>query len=201
MTGQFDVPGSVARRHYYNANGWPTVWFDGESFIRGGGNYYQRFLAKINEASKQLVPLSVKVDAQLNSREQRAQIDVTVNLAENVEFPEECVIRMVIVEDGLTYRNRNFDRTVREVLSDESLTVSAAGESQIVSKSFPVLEGWDPTNLSVVAWVQRESDDPGRNRYVINAAQGDIEPLLPVIQSSWGEIKLLFDPKSETFLR
>lgn len=63
-----------------------------------------------------------------------------------------------------------FDWVVRDVLPTEPLTISQAGQQQVVSRSVVLDPAWKRENLTMVVFVQGDHTRPGGSREVIQAA-------------------------------
>ncbi|MCG2826413.1 MAG: Omp28-related outer membrane protein [Thermoplasmatales archaeon] len=146
---------SDARISYYSITGYPTCFFDGvEEVVGGGSSTYDTYKAKIEARLQVSTSLTIMVGGSLGSTSGSVNADIT---AVTTPTQSNLKIRLVIYEDNISYNAPNGETNhrfvVRDVLSEESLTISS-GQSKDVSRTFTIQSGWNKNNLGVVVFVQ-----------------------------------------------
>ena len=183
---------SLARFSQYGGGGTPTVWVDGLERLSGSNDVASRYQNAFAAAEADSAHLSLAIDTGYDSPSGTTTISVTVEIAEAVADYEDCVVQIVVMEDEVTSRGNSFDRTVRQILDPVPLTVGAAGERQTVLRTVDLGTGWQPVNLSAVAWVHRASTGSGSSQEVLNAVQSQSFGTTPIVKMSWGGVKAAY---------
>ncbi len=168
---------TVARIDWYTDNPgfpgeegvWPTAVFDGLRVVEGALTVAQAKADYGPEiASRQEVgsPLAVKVEGEIGT--ESGNVTVTVRVEDDLPNGP-LALRIAVVEDDVLYTigpPRVFDFVVRDMLTDESLSLNALGDSITVTRDFAVEDGWDVSEIDVVAFIQHTS-----TREVVQAAR------------------------------
>jgi hypothetical protein len=192
VTGSLGDAASGDRFRDYGGGGTPTTWVDGRRKLSGGNDAANRYQEAYMDAASDSSVLSLQVRSQYDPSGRQATVQVIVEIAEDVTRFEECLIQVVLVEDQVVSRERTFDRTVRMLLSPQPLVIGEAGRSQSIVQRVAIPSGWDPGELSAVAWVHRSLPNPDSSREVLNAAQSQVFGATPILEVSWGGIKSLW---------
>jgi hypothetical protein len=137
---------------------YPLVIGDGDSIVVGAptvagayAEYQQDFLALKASGS----PVTVKVDGSIASR--NGDVDITVKVVDTMPTGPN-VLRVVVTEESVAAAPDTFLFVARDILDEETLLISAVGESVVVNRTFTVDPGWDVSKLDVIAFVQDDSD-------------------------------------------
>jgi len=97
-------------------------------------------------------PVSIAMAGDVSSR---GNVTVTVRVHEQLTGGPRF-LRMVVVEDEVFDGEEYFEFVARDILDEEELTVSAVGDSAVVTRNFSI-GTWDPQHLDVIAFVQDDS--------------------------------------------
>ena len=160
--------------------------------MAGGNDAANRYEAAFESAASDSALLSIEIDTVYDPTTRRATVNASLTIAEQIDRFEECVVQVVLIEDGVVSRDRVFDRTVRKVFSDEPLLSGGAGDRQTILRSLDLPPGWNPATLSAVVWVHRRLPNESSSREVLNASQSQTFGSTPVLETSWGGIKSLW---------
>lgn len=140
------------------ADQYPLAIADGDSIVVGAptvagayGEYQEDFLARKAIGS----PVTVDVEGSIAAR--GGDVDVKVKIVDTMPAGPN-VLRTVVIEEEVVALPDTFLYVARDILDDETLTISAVGESVVVNRTFTVDPGWDVTKLDVVAFVQDDSN-------------------------------------------
>jgi hypothetical protein len=98
-------------------------------------------------------PVSIAMEGDLSSA--RGEVTVTVRVHEQLTGGSPT-LRMVVIEDEVWDGEEYFEFVARDILDEEALTVSAAGDSAVVTRGFSI-GTWNPQHLDVIALVQDDS--------------------------------------------
>lgn len=139
------------------ADQYPLVIVDGDSVVVGAptvaqayAEYQQDFLARKPIGS----PVTVKVEGSIAARD--GDVDITVKVVDTMPLGPN-VLRVVVAQEVVVAPPDTFLYVARDLLDDETLLISAVGESVVVNRTFTVDPGWDVSELDVVAFVQDDS--------------------------------------------
>lgn len=155
------TPETMARCDWYysfeNFSGlwgtYPVTIFDGldyEDDAPDTASTKVAFRSRIQDRLAVGSPVSLSIDGDVSSA--RGNVTVTVRVHEQLAGGPHT-LRMVVVEDEVWDGEEFFEFVARDILDEEPLTVSAAGDSVVVSRDFSI-ETWDPQHLDVIAFVQ-----------------------------------------------
>ncbi len=107
------------------------------------------------EASRSLPsPLSLDLSGSIEGG--RANVTIRVR-AHDEPGGVSLVLRTVVVEDEVLSQSREFEFVARDLLEDEPLTMTAVGDSAVVTRSFDLDPGWNVNHLDVIAFVQDDA--------------------------------------------
>lgn len=156
---------TVARINWYMsdpkfapyANQYPLAITDGDSIAVGAATvagayaeYQQDFLARKAIGS----PVTVAIEGSIAARD--GDVDITVKIVDTMPLGPN-VLRVVVAEEEVAAPPDTFLYVARDLLDDETLLISAVGESVVVNRVFAVDPSWDVSKLDVVAFVQDDS--------------------------------------------
>ena len=163
---------TVARASYYAVGGIPQINFDGSTvgynanihmsgeFVGAGsdaadGHYY---IACINDHRVDSVPLAVGI-TDYSFESGSAFVTVKVMMVGDLGASiANTFIRVVLAEDQVSSAGSRYDKVVRDVLPQTALTVSTAGQVQEFTLPMTINAAWNVDELSIVAFVQRDTD-------------------------------------------
>jgi len=149
--------------YYYDRIGWhwattfPLTIFDGGRHVHGAvsvngtiANYEFEIDLRKDIGSPLTVGVTGDVSGASGSVAVRIRVRDVLPLGPNV-------VRIVVTEDNIDFEEHHYDFLARKVLEDETLTISAVGDSTLVERTFTIEPEWDTDNLGVVAFVQDDS--------------------------------------------
>jgi hypothetical protein len=148
------------RINWYAISGYPTVYFDGGYPVVGGSDYIATGAAYDPIVSGEIArpsPLAIRIaDVDLVQPDGSISIDVTVS--ETMADIGNMKIRTFIMENNLTYQGTTYTDVTRDILPDQALAVSQAGQVQHLSLNFAVDPTWKPNDLWAVVFIQDDDD-------------------------------------------
>ncbi|MEJ2079403.1 MAG: hypothetical protein P8Z74_15590 [Acidobacteriota bacterium] len=106
------TPESETRYQYYGGGGTPTLWFDGEETLSGGGpkilkkSLFERYRSTVEKLWQEKPNLNLEVSAQRQGKEINVMARVTPR-EEAGQAPAEGVIRVALVEKSVDYTGGN----------------------------------------------------------------------------------------------
>jgi len=174
-SGGLSVPESNQRMNYYGMGGIPDLYWDGYFHIVGAGpdvadgSAYFPIIADHNTDS---VPIAVGV-SDWSFEPGSAFVEVKVKLFDDLPSVASHYIRVALVEDHLQYGGSVYHNVLRDMFPGSSgtpLTIQNAGEEQVVNLPF-TMGAWDPDELLLIAWVQRDTD-----RFIYNSSSSGVGP-------------------------
>jgi hypothetical protein len=134
----------------------PSVIFDGLEYDIGAADTTSTkivYRTLIEERQAVGSPVSIELDGALGPG--RGNVTATVRVHDWL-LDGSCTVRMMIIEDHIWDGSHFANFVVRDMLEEETLTVSAPGESLVVAREF-TLGDWDPQRLDLIALVQNET--------------------------------------------
>jgi hypothetical protein len=200
-SGGLSCPESDVRHSYYadNGTGIPDIRFDGSWYAQVGapesdsnGLFY---ISKIDNRRTTTSPLAVVV-SDFSYTEPGAFAQVSVKMFGDIPNPANHYIRVAIVEDDLTYGSSVYQNVCRDMLPDATgtpLTVSQAGQEQVVDLDIAMQAGWDAEKLQIIAWVQNDA-----NKEIINSGNSFVGEFAAVASVA-GEQQVIADGGEVTF--
>jgi hypothetical protein len=173
-------------RNYYSYGGFPDTYFDGWDRLLGGWTNnetaYNYFLNKYNQHKAVSAPCSVTYLANGYSGT-NAYCKVNIYLDESI--PANSVVNFVLWEDNLTYNGKAWEY-VERLYQTQTLTISNAGQAQVINKNFTLNPSWVTSNCGFSVWVQ----DPSKN--VLNGRAVKLAVGTNAVPTSLGRVKGLF---------
>ncbi len=186
-SGGLSTPSGMTRFAYYGVGSVPTLKFDGTATVVGGSSNGSLYMPVIDAHHNELVPLALAfTDWSFTVGD--AYADVWIKLLGDLDDIANSYVRIAIVEDYVTYGSTSYRHIQRDMLPDQPLTVSLAGQEQLVHVPMTISGSWNQSRLSLVAWVQRDSD-----RYVFNSTNTKIGPYAVVARVDGPAQKILAD--------
>lgn len=148
-----------ARMAYYGNHGLPHLLFNGGNLLVGAGTdvvdgrvYDPIVQSMLDDAT--LLKMSIP---QFSFDALGPFVTVDLALEGDLADVSHTRLRVAIVEDGLSYGGTNYDNVLRDMLPDQAVTISQAGQSQQLTINFTVEAGWNTGNLRLVAFVQDDN--------------------------------------------
>ncbi|MCB1184235.1 Omp28-related outer membrane protein [bacterium] len=158
-SGGLSVPDSDARMAYYGIGPIPHLLFNGGNDQVGAGTdvvdgsvYAPIVLNMIGRPSP--VRMGISSHSFVNPG---AGVTVDLALEADLEHPAQTSLRVAVLEDGLTYGATVYDNILRDVVADQALPITLAGQAQQVTVNFTAGAGWNAANLRLVAFVQDDA--------------------------------------------
>ncbi|MCK4679694.1 hypothetical protein KAT82_01080 [bacterium] len=138
------------------ADDFPSTIFDGVTYDMGAADTTATKIAyRMQIEARQAVGSPVSIELQGEIGGGRGSVTATVRI--HHQLPESSrTLRMMIIENEIWDGVHFVNYVVREILPEESLTVSAPGDFISVTRDL-VINGWNPQNLDVVAFVQDDT--------------------------------------------
>jgi len=167
---------------YYGATAFPTCYFDGTDFIRGGGSgTYDAYLAMYNNHKIAPSPLTVEFLANSYAGD-HASVKVKIKLEESLAEGHVC--HVILWEDKVVGQYNFVERRMAQY---ELITAKKANDEQVIKRTFTLDAGWNKANLGVSAWVQNYAGKQILNGRATKLVEGNaVEP------TSLGRVKGLF---------
>lgn len=166
-SGGISCPDSDARISYYGISGFPTLKFDGNWDTQVGAPSGDvnglAYMAKVDaRRAESTSPLAVYIkDYDLEGGSPFCEVGVKLF----ADFdPTNHKVRVAIVEDNLSYGGTVYQNICRDVLPDQTLTISTAGEEQLFTIPITVGGDWNTNNIALIAFVQNDT-----NKFVENS--------------------------------
>jgi hypothetical protein len=168
----------VARIAYYGVTGFPTLRWDGYQTTVGAGDAAadgSQYVPIIESHFANTTPVAVSFnDWSFASGPNAAYVDLTVKLFGNLSSITNTYVRVAVVEDHLTFGALDhYNRILRDMLPTDlgtALTIQNSGQEQTLHLPF-TMGSWNPTNLRVIAFVQRDSD-----KFIYNTSSTVVGP-------------------------
>lgn len=177
--GQLYNADSMVRVNYYGASALPEIDFDATQEVVGAGSdardghYYTPI---INNHMAQSVPVKVEVP-EVSYNGGSSYVDVVVTLYGELTTIANTFVRVAVVED-VVFNGTHYANVVRDMVptpSGTALTIQHTGEVQTLHLPF-TMGTWNPANMAVVAFVQRDSD-----KYIYNSGSSASQPYQAVL--------------------
>lgn len=195
-SGGIGSPDSDARIAYYGIGGYPTLKFDGNWQTQVGAPASdvdgQAYMARIDLRRQTTSPLAIFV-SDYSFEAGSAFAEVTVRLFADFD-PTNHKVRVAIVSDDLTFGGSVYNNTLEDMLPDQTLTISQAGQEQTFNIPFVMQGGdWVPSNLFLVAFVQNDT-----NKHVENSGSSRVGEFAAVATVD-GPQQVIADGSTVTF--
>jgi hypothetical protein len=167
------------------ADQYPLVIGDGDSIVVGAPTvagayeeYQEDFLALKAVGS----PVTIKVEGSIAARD--GNVGITVKVVDAMPTGPN-VLRVVVTEESVSAPPDTFLYVARDILDEETLLISAVGESVVVNRAFTVDSGWDVSKLDVIAFVQDDS-----NKRVLQAGALSFDETSVGDDDVWGSLSI-----------
>lgn len=153
MADGFSTGETWARWYYYNLTYTPTFMFDGyDQYI---GNSYYTVKSRVD--NHLLNPSPVSIDLWGNIGEESGEVTVDITALYNVS-QQNLKCRLILHESRIQYSSRILDHVVRDVLPEESISLSQPGDHVQFQRTLTILPQWDSQYMGLVALVQSDVD-------------------------------------------
>jgi hypothetical protein len=155
-SGGLSVPDSDARMAYYGMSGLPHLVFNGGNGMVGAGtdvvdgSVYDPLVSHLIGLPS---PVQMSISA-FSLTSPGAFVTVDLALEEDLASPATTRLRVALLEDDLTYGGTLYHNILRDIVTDQALTISQAGESAQVTVNFAPNPAWNPANMRLIAFVQ-----------------------------------------------
>ncbi len=158
--GGLSFPGSNARVTYYNVTGFPTAVFDGTTKVVGAdasykdGHVYDPIVAReIGSPS----PLKIRINS-VNLVQPNGSVNLDIIGMDTIADISSTYIRIVVLENNVTYNTQVEQDVARVLVPDVALTVSGLGQIQNVIRNFTLDPTWKTQDLYLAVFVQNDKD-------------------------------------------
>jgi hypothetical protein len=159
--GQLSNPDSDQRIDgYYAMFGLPIAIFNGTHRIAGGTAEIATgvpYRAAIEDLLIEPAYFKITINS-FDFSTPTGSIDLDIEVMETVPDISSMVLRIAITENNIDFGGHDHQDVTRDLLPDEPITVSSLGQIQNVNPTFSVDPTWDPSELSIVAFIQDDSD-------------------------------------------
>jgi hypothetical protein len=142
---------------YYGINAFPTVVFNGQTMVVGGGAGIATggpYLSIVGGAYFQPAPVRIEIN---DFSPASGDISATVTMYSESDTLAGDHIRFLLLEQDVTYQSEVYTYVTRDIIND-TITLSGAGNTAVFNTSFDVDPGWNVNNLHAVVFVQRAAD-------------------------------------------
>lgn len=152
--GTYEVPEGRARYNYYNMSGTPTLVFNGTHQIVGasvadaqGEQYMDVILSRYFD----LAPVKIDVDFTPGT----GATSATVEMYSTTDALTDDWFHLVLIEDDIGGDNTH---VMRDMISSQ-FSLTGSGNTATFNETFTLDIGWNPDNLYVIAFVQRQNQE------------------------------------------
>ncbi len=155
-SGGLSAPDSDARMTYYGVGGIPHLLFNGGNSLVGAGtdvvdgSVYEPIVENL---IGQPSPVQMSISS-FSFTNPGAFLTVDLALEEDLVNPAQTRLRVALVEDDLLYGGTLYHNILRDVLPDQVMPITLAGQTQQVTLNFTPTAGWIAANLRLIAFVQ-----------------------------------------------
>jgi len=153
---------TIARENWYKdhpeypgSSGHPAAIFDGRRVVEGATS------VPVAEADYEFEielrqpvgsPLTMSLTGDLSAR---AALTAKIRVEDALPGGD-YVIRTVVMENDVSFAHHLFPFVARDILDDQTLTLTAVGDSTEVNYDVTLDPGWNVANLDAVAFVQND---------------------------------------------
>jgi hypothetical protein len=190
-SGGLNVPEATTRLSYYGISALPTLKWDGYETVEGAGSGAangSQYIPIIEAHFLNTTPVEVLV-TDYDFTPGSAFVDVKVKLYGDLATIANTKIRVALVEDHLTYGGASYyNRILRDMFPDAvgtALTIQNTGQEQTLHVPFTIAAGWDPADLLIIAWVQRDSD-----KFIYNSGNSNVLPFAANLTTAGGQQRI-----------
>jgi hypothetical protein len=157
INGQYYyTPETMAAIAYYDIGSYPTVVFNGQTMVVGGGDAVASgaaYLPIVQAASFEPAPIRIEIDS---FDPATGDIQATVTMYSSSEVLAGDHVRFVLTEDNVA---GDHTRVTRDIISPSpTIALSGVGNTAVFTQSFDIDPGWNQANLHAVVFVQRAGD-------------------------------------------
>jgi hypothetical protein len=168
----------------------PTTWFSGLYEVKNDGRqtidgFYNLYKPYYDSVKRTMSPVGISLTGAITMEAEdkyNAEIQATIMATDRIRgsyrvwfvVSEDALMALGNVVPGQPLQMTRFDWVVRDVLPTEPLTISQAGQQQMVNRSVMLDPAWKRENLNMTVFVQR--DGQGQGYEVIQAAAVDLQP-------------------------
>jgi len=175
-------PHAGGRFSYYSVTAVPTNVFDGIIKVVGGNYYSYRsaYESRKNVASPLTITFLTKSYSGNN-----ACVSVKVTLEQNISEGAVCYI--ILWEDEVQGGSTTWSYVERDMPPYEPITITNAGQEQIIKRTFTLQSGWKRADLGVSVLVQKLVA-----KEVLNGRGAKLVEGVAVNPTSLGRVKALY---------
>lgn len=182
-SGDLSVPESDQRISYYGISGLPTLKFDGYTTVVGAGTGDadgHSYIPIIEDHFLNTTPVEVRFTG-FSFTSGSAYADITVALHGELTSIANTYVRVALVENNITHGGHSwYNRILRDMfpnVTGTALTIQHDGQEQSLHLPFNLDPTWNPSNLLLIAWVQRDSD-----KFIYNSSSSSVVPHAVALQ-------------------
>lgn len=163
----------TARVNWYGVSGFPTVFFDGGNAVVGGSAFIASGAAYdpiVVNGIAQPSPLAIRINS-VDLVQPSGSINFDVIVAETMASIANHKIRVYILENSVLYGSTTHTDVTRDILPDQALTVSVAGQTQNVIQNFTIDPAWKTSDLWAVVFIQNDT-----NKAILQSESTRVKP-------------------------
>ena len=138
-------------------SGLPSLVFNGGNFISGAGTDAingSTYFPVVNSLLDDSTPVQMSISSySFDAAGGHVTIDIALEDTGLAGYAS-ILMRTYILEDDILYDGTVYHNVLRDVLPQQSLSISAAGQSEQITIDFDVDAGWVVENLRLVSFIQ-----------------------------------------------
>ncbi len=158
-SGGLGSPDSDARITYYGNNGMPHILFNGGSMLVGAGTdvvdgtvYNPIVQSMLDDAT----PLKLSISS-FSFDALSGHVTVDLELEGDLDNISSTKLRVAVLEDDLISGGTHYHNVLRDMLPDQTITISSSGETQQITIPFTPDNSWVVEKMRLLAFVQDDS--------------------------------------------
>lgn len=135
----------------------PVTFFSGGTgYFNGAGDLYSEYSNIVEQQMQEETPVFMEITGLTDDTGGWISADITLfeDIAES-----DVYLRFVVTEDSLWESGYLFNSIARDILEEQELTISQAGETETFSASFSIDPTWNPDKINVIGFVQWDNFD------------------------------------------
>jgi hypothetical protein len=152
-SGGLSAPDCGVRMTYYGVGGIPHLLFNGGNSLVGAGpdvvdgSIYEPIVVNLIGQSS---PVQMSISS-FSFASPGAFVTVDLALEEDLVNPAQTRLRVALVEDDLLYGGTLYHNILRDILPEQVMPITLAGQTQQVTLNFTPTAGWNAANRRRVA--------------------------------------------------
>ena len=180
-TDKYGTAETRARANYYGVSSIPNMWWDGTLNDVGAGSVndtYNRYKRSFEKRSKIPSPVTIELSGKLEGED--GSLDAKVEAKADISLSQ-LKLRFVLAENKVD----EYNHVVRDILPDESVSLSKIGDKAEVHRDFTLKPEWDISNMECVVFLQSDA-----TKEVLGAKGGNLYDMLGIEEKTSKPISL-----------